>query len=252
MNFVPARHYRVGRTKAIRLIVIHCTVSREMGTGAEAVAEYFRTTTRKASAHRTADDNSTVMSVHDTDTAFAAAGANADGLHLELVGLPQQSETEWLDAYSRAELAQAGTTIRQWATKYAIPHRWLTVDQVADGQTKGFCTHADVSRAFPDVSTGHWDPGPNFPKAYAMRVWFPSPIPIPIPIPQEPDDMAVPYFIKKKSAAETFFVEEKRYTHVKSGADLTELAKAARTSTDVAELSDGTFNALTQDRTLYT
>lgn len=175
METIPAKWFHEGRRGVVpRLIVIHCTVSREMGTGAEAVANYFAAGTRRASAHRTADNNSTVISVKDEDTAFAAAGANQDGLHLELVGMPDQSTVEWLDPYSQAELFQAGLTVREWARDYDIPLRWLTVAQVADKRTKGLCTHHDVSRAFPAVSTGHWDPGPNFPKDEALRIWTPD------------------------------------------------------------------------------
>lgn len=175
MKLVPAKWFHAGRLKPVRLIVIHCTVSPEMGTGAEAVAAYFAKGDRRASAHRVADNNSTVQCVKDEDTAFGAAGANSDGLHLELVGQPSQTKEEWLDPYSTSELKQAGPTMREWSTEFHIPLRWLTVAQVADGKTAGLCTHHDVSRAFPDVSTGHWDPGPNFPKAEALRLWTPAP-----------------------------------------------------------------------------
>ena len=168
---VPAKWFHAGRTKPIRLIVVHCTVSKEMGTGAEAVANYFARGDRRASAHRVCDNNSTVICVKDEDTAFGAAGANSDGLHLELVGMPDQSLAQWLDAYSDAELVEAGRSVREWSARWGVPMRWLTVAEVADGRTRGICTHADVSRAFPAVSTGHWDPGPNFPKDEALRIW---------------------------------------------------------------------------------
>lgn len=174
MEKIPAKWFHEGRRKAIRLIVIHCTVSGETGTGAEAVARYFARGERKASAHRTADNNSTVISVDDADTAFAAAGANSDGIHLELVGQPDQTRAQWLDTFSTAELFQAGLSVREWSAKYGVPLRWLTVAQVADGKTKGLCTHHDISRAFPAVSTGHYDPGAHFPKDEALRIWTPQ------------------------------------------------------------------------------
>lgn len=175
---IPARWFYTGRLKRIRLIVVHCTVSPEMGTGAEDVARYFANlpATKKASAHKCVDNDSTVTCVNDEDTAFAAAGANSDGLHLELVGQPTQTREEWLDAFSTNELAIGQTVVDEWSAKYDIPLRWLTVAEVADGTTKGMCTHADVSAAFPAVSTGHWDPGPNFPKDI-----FPAHTPAPSP-----------------------------------------------------------------------
>lgn len=217
MKFVPARWFHEGRRKPVRLIVIHCTVSRELATGAEAVAAYFARGERRASAHRTADSNSIVKSVRDDDTAFAAAGANADGLHLELVGLPTQSDLEWRDSYSTAMFNVARPTIREWADEFSIPYRWLTVDQVAGGVTKGFCTHADVSRAFPEVSTGHWDPGPNFPKAYVMNLWCP-----PSPSPFKDDDMA--FTLISPTSGVTWLIEPGAMTKVPN-ADLDNVAK---------------------------
>lgn len=188
MQTIPARWFHQGRLKAIRLIVLHCTVSPESGTGAEAVARYFARGERRASAHRVADNNSTVLCVQDQDTAFAAAGANSDGIHLELVGMPDQTEMQWLDEFSKAMLFQGGLTIREWSREYGIPLRWLTVAQVRDGKTKGLCTHADVSLAFPAVSTGHYDPGPHFPKSQALGIWTPQHEPPPA-APPEDDDM---------------------------------------------------------------
>lgn len=174
MEFIQARWWHQGRRKAVRLIVIHCTVSREMGTGAEAVARYFATATRPGSAHRTGDSDSVVASVRDGDTAFGAAGANADGLHFELVGMPDQTTDQWLDTFGQAMFRTAAPTMREWTSEYDVPWRWLTVAQVRDGVSRGFCTHHDVSLAFPDVSTGHWDPGFSFPKAQAMAIWRPA------------------------------------------------------------------------------
>lgn len=194
MLFVPARWFHVGRTKPIRLIVIHETISQEMGTGAEAVAAYFKRGERRGSTQRVADNNSTVQCVRDTDTCFGAAGANSDGLHLELVGPGNQPGNVpgkgWDDPYSVATIGEGGKTVREWSHTHDIPLRWLTVAQVADGKSRGLCTHDDVSRAFPAVSTGHSDPQ-NFPKAAALRVWSPQPEP---PLGQEDDDMQ-PHFI---------------------------------------------------------
>lgn len=171
--YVPAKHQQPRRGE-IRLAVVHCTISPEMGTGAESVARYFQTVDRPASAHLVADNNSVVRCVPDNMEATAAAGANRDGLHLELVGYADQSAEQWMDAYGKAMFAQAAPFMRDWSEFYNIPPRWLTVAQVADGKSRGFCTHADVSKAFPAVSTGHYDPGKQFPKQAVMDLWFPQ------------------------------------------------------------------------------
>lgn len=168
-SFVQAKHYYVGRKKPVRLIVIHCTVSKEVGTGAEAVAQYFKNIDRRASAHCAIDSNSSVGCVHDGDTAFAAAGANSDGYHIEIVGMPDQTVDQWLDDFSRATLDRSADIARAKATKWSVPTRWLSVAEIRAGKA-GFCTHEDISKAYPEVSTGHWDPGPNFPKQFFMNL----------------------------------------------------------------------------------
>lgn len=198
MALVRAKWQRPGRRgKTPRLIVIHCTVSKETSDGAEAVARYFATATRPGSSHSVHDQNSTVRCVADEDTAYGAAGANDDGLHAELVGMPDQTAAQWLDQASIATITEAGSTIRGWSTKYGIPLRWLSIAQVADGRTKGLCTHADVSKAFPEVSTGHWDPGPNFPKQEALRLWT-----LAAPPPEE--DIVKATFIRTKNHGEVY------------------------------------------------
>lgn len=167
---IPAKWSRSGRQgKKVRLLVAHCTVSKEMGTGAEAVAKYFAAGTRKASAHVVGDNNSVVSCVPDSDTAFAAAGANNDGWHFEFVGMPDQTAAQWDDEFSRDMLRRAAPYWRDRAKAWGIPLRWLTVAQVRAGEA-GLCTHDDISKAYPEVSTGHWDPGPYFPKAEFLEL----------------------------------------------------------------------------------
>lgn len=180
-SFRQARWYRKGRLRPIKLIVVHCTVSKEMGTGAEAVARYFATTDRQGSTHAIADSDSVVGCVRDSDTAFGAANANADGLHLELVGMPDQTAAEWLDAFGRAMFTRAGDLIRYWAATYGIAvDRFLTVGELRAGRG-GLTTHVDVDKAWP--STGHWDPGPWFPRREFLAAITPPAPPVPPPIP---------------------------------------------------------------------
>jgi N-acetyl-anhydromuramyl-L-alanine amidase AmpD len=186
VEFVQARWFHQGRKAKVRLLVVHSMESGETDRVAEGCAAYFARGERKASAHFCIDNNSTVQCVRTGDTAFGAAGANHDGIHFELAGRAGQTASEWDDRYSRALIANAGEIIRATARSYSVPLRWLTVAQVADGTTAGLCTHADVSKAFPAVSTGHWDPGPHFPKAEALALWIGTP---PAPEPEDESDM---------------------------------------------------------------
>lgn len=162
-SFRQARNYRKGRIRPLRLIVLHSTEGGETSHSAEDVAVMFATTDRKASAHVCIDTNTVVGCVHPIDTAFAAAGANSDGYHIEQSGRAGQSPEQWNDAASRAIVERTARHVAEASAAFGIPLVRLTVAQVADGHTKGLTDHATVSQAFPNVSTGHWDPGPNYP-----------------------------------------------------------------------------------------
>jgi N-acetyl-anhydromuramyl-L-alanine amidase AmpD len=165
--FIPAKHFYPGRKKKIRAVVIHCTASPDSSKGAEAVARYFQTTDRAASAHTVVDNDSTVNCVKEADTAWHAKGMNADGLGLEIVGQATQSRAQWLDPFSKAALDRAARKTAEWCKRYSIPPRYLTAAQIKDGVSKGITFHVDVDRALP--STGHTDPGVNFPRDHFLN-----------------------------------------------------------------------------------
>lgn len=159
--FVQAKHYHRGRLKKIRLLVIHDMEAAEESSTAEGCARMFATTTREASAHYAIDNNSIVQCVKDADTAFGAKGANADGLHIEHAGFADQSRAQWVDAYSRAELALSARLVARKCRQYGIPVRHVGPSQIRAG-ARGICGHIDVTNAYPPGS-GHYDPGPHFP-----------------------------------------------------------------------------------------
>lgn len=161
LPFVPARWYRQGRVRPIRLLVVHTPEFPELNDGAERLAQFFATTDRAASVHVTVDNDSMVRSVRDGDTAYGAENANADGLHAELVGYAGQSVEEWDDAYSNAVLANAGALFRAWADRHDIPLRRLSVEQIRAGE-KGIAGHGDVYQALGGQAYRS-DPGAAFP-----------------------------------------------------------------------------------------
>lgn len=163
--FVPAKYFTSGRLKAIRLLVIHDMESAEKGDTAEAVARYFQTTTRQASAHYNIDNNSVVQSVRDVDTAWAAKNANADGLHFEHAGYASQTRGDWTDKYSRAMLAVSAKLVAKKCRQYGIPIKHLTWQEIEAGE-KGIAGHNDVTewcQKTGRTQSGHYDPGANFP-----------------------------------------------------------------------------------------
>jgi peptidoglycan hydrolase-like protein with peptidoglycan-binding domain len=150
-----------GRAAPIRVIVLHTMETEERSDIAEAVASYFSRTSTRASAHLCVDNDSTVRCVDDQDTAWAAPGANADGLQIEIAGRASQNPTQWADAYSKDLLDRAAAEVAAWCKRWNIPARLLTDAQLADGFTRGITTHAAVSRVFR--RSDHTDPGKDFP-----------------------------------------------------------------------------------------
>lgn len=173
--FIEAKHYRkVDGNRHPKVIVIHSMEAPEKGLTAENVANYFATTDRVASAHYNIDNNSIVQSVQCKDVAFAAPNMNRYGIHLEHAGYARQSEDDWEDEYSMAMLQLSARLCREiLCPKFSIIPQWLgdaSLRAIAHGSSlTGFCTHADVTRAFKTVG-GHNDPGPGFPKVKYMNL----------------------------------------------------------------------------------
>ncbi len=169
-SFKQAKHYRKGRVSKIKYAVVHATVNKESasGTGAEAIQQYFATSDRVASAHVTVDQNSKARSVHDWDTAYASKNFNANGLHVEIYGMPDQTRAQWLDPISKATLLRAAEVVADWCLRYGLLQSYVSLADLKAGRGTGITFHADCDKAVP--STGHWDPGPNFPRDVFLQM----------------------------------------------------------------------------------
>lgn len=169
MTFIQARNYTKADRDNCRLVVIHSMESPEKPGTAVAVAKWFAgPNAPRASAHLCVDAANTVECVRQQDVAWGAPGANHDGYHVELAGRAAQSRAEWLDDLSAKTLQRAAAAIALVCQAWDIPVVRLTVDQVRDGKTKGFCGHWDVSKAFK--KSDHYDPGPEFPWDEFLRM----------------------------------------------------------------------------------
>jgi N-acetyl-anhydromuramyl-L-alanine amidase AmpD len=115
----------------------------------------------QASAHACVDNQEVILCVREEDVAWAAPGANRDGYHIEHAGRASQDEAAWADEYSQSMLKLSASHAAEVATRHDIPAIKLTVEEVRDGKTKGFCGHHDVSLAFKKST--HTDPGKGFP-----------------------------------------------------------------------------------------
>jgi N-acetyl-anhydromuramyl-L-alanine amidase AmpD len=164
--FIKARHFTdlKGQTpRRVRLIVIHDMEYPEKLTAAEDVARYFAKTDTQASAHICVDADSIVQCVYDRDVAYAAPGANRDGIQVELAGYARQTRAEWMDEYGRRMLEQAARAVAQYCRKYTIPAVHLSSDQLRAGKA-GIIGHYQASQVYR--KSDHMDPGPGFPWDY--------------------------------------------------------------------------------------
>lgn len=162
IQMIQATNYRRGRSRKVRLAVIHTMEVKETSGAAEWCAGYFRgSKAPKASAHYYVDADSTIQGVLERDTAFAAPGANADGIQIEHAGYAKQTATDWADAYSLAMLRdQSAPLMAGICARHGIPIRHLTDAQLRAGEA-GLIGHVQASRVYKLSS--HWDPGTSFP-----------------------------------------------------------------------------------------
>jgi len=173
--FVQAKNYTKASRGLLDLhwVVLHTIEAAEKGTTAEACAEYFRTTTRQASAHYCIDVDSVVQCVRLADVAWAAPGANRHGVHLEHAGFAKQSPAEWLDDYSASMLRRSAKLTAKLMSdskmqvafidrdKLRAARKLLDAGKPCPLELRGITTHNEVSQAFKQST--HYDPGPNFP-----------------------------------------------------------------------------------------
>lgn len=162
METIQAKWFTPASNRTIKWAVIHSMEAANKGSTAENVGRFFQTLPekRKASAHVGVDENSAVRYVADKDVAFAAPGANAEGLHLELAGYARFSAAEWSGPGMDSMLAIAAGVIRDWCDRYGIPRRFVDAAALKRGE-RGITTHYEVSQAFK--KSDHWDPGKGFP-----------------------------------------------------------------------------------------
>jgi N-acetyl-anhydromuramyl-L-alanine amidase AmpD len=170
-TFIQAKNFTRGRFGSpVTLIVLHTMENAEKPTAGRAVAQWFAgPTAPQASAHFCVDAVEIVQCVAESDCAWAAPGANRNGIHIECAGRAGQSPEEWADAFSEATLRRAAALAADLCRRYGIPIKRLDVEEVKAG-ARGICGHVEVTKAFPDLKGTHWDPGPNFPWAHFLEL----------------------------------------------------------------------------------
>lgn len=160
--FVKAKWFKdiVNQRREVRVIVIHTMQAPEKDKTAENVAKFFEGGSKKVSAHLCIDNNSIVQCVFDNDVAWAAPGANHNGIQLELAGYADQSSADWDDVYSKALLENAANAAAQYCLKYDLPRKHLSNAELKAGH-EGIIGHVQATEVFK--LGNHTDPGKHFP-----------------------------------------------------------------------------------------
>ncbi len=161
ITLIPARNFTPANRTKIGLIVLHSAESSERTGAARNTAVWMAgPDAPQASAHYFLDSAEVYRGVRDEDVAWAAPGANANGIHIEHTGRAAQTADEWDDPYSKAMLLQSARLSAALCLKWQIPPVIVGVQGLKRGD-RGLTTHASVSLAFR--KSDHTDPGLFFP-----------------------------------------------------------------------------------------
>ena len=167
--FIEAAHFTVSDRTAIDLVVIHSMESSEKPGTARSVAEWFNDPSRapQASAHYCVDSLEVIQCVREKDIAWAAPGANKNGIHIEHAGRAAQSVPEWQDEFSTAMLYLSIGLCAEICRAWSIPAVFVGPAGLLHGD-RGVTTHAAVSVAFKKST--HTDPGTAFPSRWYVAM----------------------------------------------------------------------------------
>lgn len=158
-----------------RLVVVHsleCDANEGLAVGLNSGPGSY-IWTDGVSPH-TLSDPGTTRGACDTDiVGYHIGNGNPYALGAEVTGRAAWTRDQWLAANANKALERQAIALAQLAHAAgftAADVRWLSLAEVADGHTRGVCTHNDISTA-PwgfSIGTNHWDPGPGYPYEIQM------------------------------------------------------------------------------------
>lgn len=243
-----------------RLIVIHSVEAPARAGLAYSLATGWMQTAG-TSVHSLNDPGESVDMVALDTIAYHVGGGNSYGIGNEHTGYAAWDFKTWTSEPAFSALKVGAKKAAHQAAILGIPLRWLSVAQVRDGVSKGFCTHNDCRLAFG--GTTHTDPGPGFPYAIFMQMvqQYASNAPVtgnqPTPttkpttnIPQvggadSGDDMALTFFNFPNddgTGSRVFLSDFVTFRHIKSMEELAFVIwSQARLGNKLKYVSDGDF-----------
>ena len=151
------------RNAKIRLVVVHTAETPCEPGRAYNIAAYLANPSIRASAHYIVDPDETVAQVPDEGTAWAAPGANADGIQIEQAAFAGFTADDWRgDNQQRMLRTQLAPLVAGLCSRHGLPAVWLSADDLLAGRA-GVTDHNTVNAAYG--LSDHWDCGPSFPAA---------------------------------------------------------------------------------------
>lgn len=158
---IPSDYFHAGRARPIRLVVLH-TAEAPCAIGvARNVALYLARPDVGLSCHYSVGPDETVAQVPEEDTAWTAAGANADGVQIEQAGFAEFTAEQWSEGLAELMVrTQTAPLVAAICQRHGLPPVWLTAADLLAGRA-GITDHATVNEAYGRGD--HWDCGPNYP-----------------------------------------------------------------------------------------
>lgn len=156
-TYKASRHSGVRPVSSVKWIVMHDT---EGGT-ARSIAQYFSGSGAGGSAHLVVDDNDCYRCLTNEQVPWGAPGANETGFHIEQCGFASWTAQEW---EKHTSLLHRAAFKAAWHCRlFKIPAQFVDAAGLLAGK-RGITTHAEVSKAFPNSSGNHHDPGTGWPQ----------------------------------------------------------------------------------------
>ena len=188
-EFIQAQHYQAvsdAAPRVIRRVFIHSMENVDKPGTAKGVAVWFSGKARApapvASAHYCCDGSgpSVVQCVREADVAYAAPGANHDGIHVELAGMAKQSTSDWLADSGLLDVA--ANLVADILTNNDIPPTFVDAEGLLRDE-QGVSTHHQVTLAcalakqrmltgseYYPAQNNHTDPGQSYPMDHFLEM----------------------------------------------------------------------------------
>lgn len=160
-TFVLAAHFQpcgLGE-REIRNLVVHTTQGPERPRRSLASASWFQNPKSGGSTHYVGDNEVITQCVRERDIAHGAGGCNRKGIHFEFCDKAEQTEEDWADEFSTAQLQLAAPLFASLCAAYLIPVRFVGPAELLADQA-GITDHRSCVAAY---GGSHTDPGEHFP-----------------------------------------------------------------------------------------